>query len=61
MFRRHIDFLAVFFLVIVMGAFSKASSMRPPDVGVIRAQNALNAESCPLSRALAHLEDILNP
>ena len=60
MFRRHIDFLAVFFLAIVMAAFSKASSLRLPDLDVVRMQNAVNAESCPLSRALAHLDNILN-
>ena len=61
MFRRHIDFLAVFFLAIVMAAFSKASSVQLPDLGVVRSQNAVNAESsCPLTRALAHIEYILN-
>ncbi|HEY6390250.1 MAG TPA: hypothetical protein VIX89_03160 [Bryobacteraceae bacterium] len=60
MFRRHIDFLAVFFLAIVMAAFSKASSLRLPDREVVRLQNAVNAESCPLSRALARLDNILN-
>jgi hypothetical protein len=60
MFRKHIDFLAVFFVAVVMAAFSKASSVRPPDVEVIRLQNAVNSQSCPLSQALAHLENILN-
>lgn len=60
MLRRHIDFLAVLFLAIVMAAFSKASSVRLPDLDVIRTQNAVNAESCPLSRALARLDNILN-
>jgi hypothetical protein len=60
MFRRHIDFLAVFFLAIVMAAFSNASSLRPPDVDAIRMQNAVNVESCPLSRAFARLDNILN-
>jgi hypothetical protein len=60
MFRRHIDFLAVLFLAIVMAAFSKASSLRLPDVDAIRMQNAVNVESCPLSRALARLDNILN-
>jgi hypothetical protein len=60
MFRRHIDFLAIFFLAIVMAAFSKASSVPLPDVNAIRLQNAVNAESCPLSQALARLDNILN-
>jgi hypothetical protein len=60
MFRKHIDLLAVFFLAIVMAAFSKASSLRPPDVEVVRLQNAVNSQSCPLSRALAHIDNILN-
>ena len=60
MFRKHIDLLAVFFLAVVMAAFSKASSVRPPDVEVIRLQNAVNSPSCPLSRALARLDNILN-
>ena len=60
MFRKHIDFLAIFFLAVVMAAFSKASSVRWPDVEAIRVQNAVNAESCPFSRALARLENILN-
>lgn len=60
MFRKHIDFLAVFFLAIVMAAFSKASSLRPADVDAIRMQNAVNVQSCPLSRAIAHIENILN-
>ena len=61
MFRRHIDFLAVFVLAIVMAAFSKASSLRLADVDVVRLQNAVNAEpTCPLTRALSHIEYILN-
>jgi len=60
MFRRHIDFLAVFFLAVVMAAFSKASSVQPPDLDVIRLQNAVNSQSCPLSQALARLDNILN-
>ena len=60
MFRKHIDLLAVFFLAVVMAAFSKASSVRPPDVEVIRLQNAVNSQACPLSRALARLDNILN-
>jgi len=60
MFRRHIDFLAVFFLAVVMAAFSKASSVPPPDLDVIRLQNAVNSQSCPLSQALARLDNILN-
>jgi len=60
MFRKHIDVFAVFFLAVVMAAFSKAASLRLPDVDVIRTQNAANVESCPLTQALARLENILN-
>jgi len=60
MFRKHIDFLAVLFLAVVMAAFSKASSVRLPDVDAIRLQNAVNAESCPLTRALTRIDNILN-
>ena len=60
MLRRHIDVLAIFFLAVMMAAFSKASSVRVPDVNALRVQNAVNAESCPLSRALARLDNILN-
>jgi hypothetical protein len=60
MFRKHIDVLAVLFLAIVMAAFSKASSVRLPDVDAIRLQNAVNADSCPLTRALARIDNILN-
>jgi len=61
MFRKHIDFLAVLFLAVVMAAFSHASSIVLPPIEVVRLQNAVNAEpSCPLTRALAHIEYILN-
>jgi hypothetical protein len=60
MLRKHIDVVAIFFLAVVMAAFSKASSVRLPDVDAIRLQNAVNGESCPLTRALAHLDSILN-
>jgi hypothetical protein len=60
MFRKHIDFLAIFFLAVVMAAFSKASSVRLPDLDAIRMQNAVNSQSCPLSQAFAHIENILN-
>jgi hypothetical protein len=61
MFRRHIDFLAVLFLAVVMAAFSKASSVLLPPADVVRMQNAVNVDSCPISReVLMRLEDILN-
>ena len=60
MLRRHIDVLAIFFLAVMMAAFSKASSVRLTDVDAVRVQNAVNAESCPLTRALARLDYILN-
>ena len=58
MFRRHIDFVAVFFIAIALLGFSKLPSLRFPDLrDSVRFQNALvNIHSCPTTRAvLAHL------
>jgi len=58
MFRRHIDFIAVFFIAIALLSFSKLSSLRVPDPGdSIRLQNAIvDIHSCPTAReVLAHL------
>jgi hypothetical protein len=52
MFRRHIDFVAVFFIAIALLAFSSLASLRLPDVrDSIRLQNAIvNIDSCPTTR-----------
>jgi len=52
MFRRHVDFVAVFFIAVALLAFSKLSSLRVPDFrDSIRLQNALvNIDSCPTTR-----------
>jgi hypothetical protein len=52
MFRRHIDFVAVFFIAIALLAFSSLSSLRLPDLrDSVRFQNALvNLRSCPTTR-----------
>jgi len=58
MFRRHIDFVAVFFIAIALLAFSRLSALRLPDLGdSIRMQNAIvDLNSCPTTRqVLAHL------
>jgi hypothetical protein len=57
MFRRHIDFVAVFFLAVTLLAFSKLSSLRVPDLGdSIRLQKALvNMDSCPTTRQVLAL------
>jgi hypothetical protein len=54
MFRRHIDFVAVFFIAVALLAFSKLSSLRLPDLREsIRFQNAIvNIDSCPTTRAV---------
>ena len=57
MFRRHIDFIAVFFLAVTLLAFSELSSLRVPDLGdSIRLQKALvNMDSCPTTRQVLAL------
>ena len=60
--RRHIDFIAVFFIAVVMAGFSQAASWKLPDAAdSVRLQKAANVQSCPISReVLASLADILN-
>jgi hypothetical protein len=49
MLRWNIDFLAVFFIAVVMLGFSKMASLRVPDVmESIQMQNAVSVDSCPL-------------
>ena len=58
MFRKHIDFVAVFFIAMAMVAFSELSRLKLPDLrDSIRFQSALvNMDSCPTTRAVfAHL------
>lgn len=53
MLRQHIDFFAVFFIAVVMIAFSEARYFTPPVVAVdpIRLQNVVNNnDTCPISR-----------
>ncbi len=59
--RRHIDFIAVFFIAAVMAAFSQAPSLRfPSAVNRVRLHNASNTAPCPLSREVfASLADFL--
>jgi hypothetical protein len=54
MFRRHIDFVAVFFIAVALFAFSKLASLRVPDLSdSVRVQNAIvNIDSCPTTRAV---------
>jgi hypothetical protein len=62
MFRRNIDFLAVFFIAVVMLGFSKAASVRLPEVmDSIQMQNAVSVDSCPIQReVLSRIAYILN-
>ena len=58
MLRRHIDFVAVFFIAVALLAFSELSSLRlPGPADSIRLQNAIvNLGPCPITReALARL------
>ena len=52
MFRRHVDFVAVFVIAVALLAFSRLASLRVPEFGdSIRLQNALvNIDSCPETR-----------
>jgi hypothetical protein len=63
MLRRHIDFFAVFFIAVVMIAFSEVRYFTPPVVVVdpIRLQNVVNnSNSCPISReVLSRIAHIL--
>jgi hypothetical protein len=50
MFGRNVDFLAVFFIAVVMLGFSKMPSLRLPADAVdsFQFQNAVSVNSCPL-------------
>jgi len=63
MLRWNIDFLAVFFIAVVMLGFSKMASLRfPADVvDSIQMQNAVSVDSCPIQReVLSRIAYILN-
>jgi hypothetical protein len=49
MLRWNIDFLAVFFIAVVMLGFSKMASLRVPDaLDSMQMQNAVSVDSCPI-------------
>ncbi len=57
MFRRNIDFLAVFVIAVAMLGFSKAASLKLPDaMDAFQMQNAVNVDHCADARrsAIAH-------
>jgi hypothetical protein len=62
MLRRNIDFLAVLVIAVAMLGFSKAASLRFPDVmDSIQMQNAVSADSCPIRQeVLSRIAYILN-
>jgi hypothetical protein len=50
MFRRHIDFFAVFFIGAAMAGFSQSASFWGPDaMDSVRLQKVANIDSCPLA------------
>jgi hypothetical protein len=57
MFRRHIDFVAVFVIAVAMLAFSQLASVRVRDFGdSIHFQNALvNTNPCPVAQHILAL------
>jgi hypothetical protein len=59
---RHIDFIAVLVIAVAMIGFTEASTIRLPErVDSVHLQNAINNESCPISReVLSRLAYILN-
>jgi hypothetical protein len=63
MLRWNIDFLAVFFIAVVMLGFSKMASLRFPADALdsIQMQNAVSVDSCPIQReVLSRIAYILN-
>jgi len=63
MWRWNIDFLAVFFIAVVMFGFSKMAALRfPADVlDSIQIQNAVSLDSCPIrNEVLSRIAYILN-
>ena len=59
MLRKHIDFVAIFFIAFALLAFSRLSSLRMSDFGdSVHFQNALvSIDSCP---AAQHVLSLLN-
>ena len=57
MLRRHIDFIAVFIIAVIMTAFSALGSLKLPDFREsVHFRNALvNADSCPTTREFLSL------
>lgn len=62
MLRWNIDFLAVFFIAVVMLGFSKMASLRLPEVmDSIQMQNAVSVDTCPIrDEVLSRIAYILN-
>jgi len=64
MLRWNIDFLAVFFIAVVMLGFSKMASLRVPGaLDSMQMQNAVSVDSCPLqigNEVLSRIAYILN-
>ena len=65
MLRWNIDFIAVFFIAVVMLGFSKMPSLRIPvdTMDAIQMQNAVSVDSCPLqirNEVLSRIAHILN-
>ena len=57
MLRRHIDFIAVLFIAVLMAAFSHLGALKLPDFrDSVRFQNALvNADTCPIHEEVLSL------
>lgn len=62
MFRRHVDFFAVFFIAVAMFAIGNLSNLRvSPPAGAVRLQSAVNNDGCRVSQEiLSRLADLLN-
>lgn len=65
MLSRHIDFLAVCFIAVIMIAFTEARTLAQPNLQVVRANNVVvtstNNEPCPIAReVLSSIESFLN-
>jgi hypothetical protein len=64
MLRWNIDFLAVFFIAVVMLGFSKMPSLGLDGTNSFQFQNVVNADSCPLQirdEVLSRIAYILDP
>lgn len=62
MLSRNFDFIAVFFIAVIMLGFSQAAAIKVPDVAdTIRFQSAINAntQSCPI-QVLSRIANFLN-